>query len=34
MSRPEMASLLAEVKAFCREMKLPTVARECEPQAE
>jgi DNA replication protein DnaC len=34
MSRPELTGMVAEIRTFCREMKLPTVARECEPQAE
>lgn len=34
MSKPELTGMLSEIKAYCREMKLPTVARECEPQAE
>lgn len=34
MSRPELTGMAVEIRTFCREMKLPTVARECEPQAE
>lgn len=34
MTPAQQAGLLAEVVSFCREMKLPTVARECETQAE
>lgn len=33
MSNIEHAGLLAEIAAYCREMKLPTVARECEQRA-
>lgn len=34
MTPAQEAGLVAEVAAFCREMKLPTVARECQVQAE
>lgn len=34
MTPAQEAGLMAEIAAFCREMKLPTVARECTPQAE